>query len=209
VEIGSSYFLFPSDNYIAEAWRRAIPSLFETTPSRLSTRKAFVLIKPAKVSVTGSNSWQLVEKGKLSEYKGQDVAVDKVSENELVELFNQSPQEFGEVLRKQRLKYYSVAQTLESYINMGKNMGQGDLILAKSKTIDFWIVEIEGPSFLLFPSQNYITSVLKPAISASFEATPTPSRLSIRNPFILIRPAKVSATDDNSWKIDQKGRLIQ
>jgi len=136
----------------------------------------------------------------------QDAVVDKVSENELVELFNQSPQEFSKSLRGQGLNHYSVAQTFESFNYMRRNFGEGDFILEQSSATDFWIVEIESSCFL-FPSDNYIAEVLRRAIPSLFKTTP--SRLSTRTAFRLVKPAKVSETDDNSWKLDQKGRLSQ
>jgi len=67
VEEGSNCFLFPSNkNYITEPLKAAISASFETIPSRPSTTRYLRLIKPAKVSTIGSNSWKLVQKGKVS-----------------------------------------------------------------------------------------------------------------------------------------------
>jgi len=138
----------------------------------------------------------------------QDVVVDKVSENELVELFNQSPQGFSRSLRGQGLNPYSVAQTLESNKLRRENFGQGDFILKQSSATDFWVVEI-GSNCFLFPSDNYIAERLREAISDSALFETTPSNLSTRRPFMLMEPAKVSAIGSNSWKLVERGKLTQ
>jgi len=118
----------------------------------------------------------------------------------LVSLFNQDLEGFDKSLK--HVEHYPVCENVSGRGSRGSWVRDRDVILEKADTGigDFWIVEIEGSSYL-FPTQDTIGLGLAAAARALFQGFQAEE-----THFELVQPAKVSAIGGN-WKLDEQGKL--
>jgi len=162
--------------------------------NKISEKNAQTLNKVSEISKRFENVQSVTpEPPSRQTIRYEDSAI-----GQLVSLFNRNSRSFNEALKS--LRYQSVSESNESAARRRREPGYTDVILESTNIGDFWIVEIEGSSYL-FPTQGTIglgLAAIARAVFQGFQAEGTH--------FELVQPAKVSATGRN-WKLGKQGEL--